>query len=148
MSTFSIICLSLFGLFVLLGIITAYQVTTSGEDDMTSQIYMCITALTFIACLGYLIIGSIIHEIVADKHAENEQLSSQLEIVNTSKDVMTYTIKVDTLLKDCIKVITLKPNQTEVFRCRGGGFKVIDSCKSSEYKNNNEYSIYVSEVNN
>lgn len=148
MSTFSIICLSLFGLFVLLGIITAYQVTTSGEDNMTSQIYMCITALTFIACLGYLIIGGIIHEIVADKHAENEQLSSQLEIVNTSKDVMTYTIKVDTLLKDCIKVITLKPNQTEVFCCRGGGFKVIDSCKSSEYKNNNEYSIYVSEVNN
>ena len=148
MSTFSIICLSLFGLFVLLGIITAYQVTTSGEDNMTSQTYMCITVLTFIACLGYLIIGGIIHEIVVDKRAENEQLSSQLEIVNTSKDVMTYTIKVDTVLKDCIKVITLKPNQTEVFRCHGGGFKVIDSCKSSEYKNNNEYSIYISEVNN
>lgn len=148
MSTFSIICLSLFGLFVLFGIITAFRVTTSGEDNMTSQIYMCITALTFIACLGYLIIGGIIREIVADKHAENEQLSSQLEIVNTSKDVMTYTIKVDTVLKDCIKVITLKPNQTKVFRCCGGGFKVIDSCKSSEYKNNNEYSIYVSEVNN
>lgn len=148
MSTFSIIVLSLLGLFILLGIITGYHATTSGENDMTTQYYMCVTILTFIACLGYLIIGSIIHEIIADKHAKNEQLSSHLEIVNNTKEIMTYTVKAYTVLEDRVKVITLKPNQTEVFKCRGGGFKVIDSCKSSEYKNNNDYSVYVSEVNN
>ena len=148
MSTFSIICLSLFGLFILLGIITGYKATTLGDNHMTTQFYICITVLTFIACLGYFIIGGIIHEIVVDKRAENEQLSSRLKIVNNSKETMTYTIKVDTVLEDCIEVITLKPNQVKVFRCHGGGFKVIDSCKSSEYKNNNDYSVYVSEVNN